>query len=140
MDKKTILVSIIILSALVLGGCTMVSMIDVSETQNAAAEYKRISPEDAKKMLDENSDAVLLDVRTESEYNEQRIDGALLLPNNEIEDRAAELLPDKDALILVYCRSGRRSKQAALELLSMGYTNVYDFGGIMSWPYDVVSE
>ena len=104
------------------------------ETKNT--EYRKISAEEAKKMLDENPDIILLDVRTEAEYKEIRMPGSVLLPGNEIENKAAGILPDKEALIFVYCRSGMRSNAAANKLISMGYTNVYDMGGIMSWPYE----
>jgi rhodanese-related sulfurtransferase len=80
----------------------------------------------------------LLDVRTSEEYKEKRIEGAVLIPDYEINDRAAAALPDKDAAILIYCRSGRRSASVAHELIEMGYTNVYDFGGINDWPYETV--
>jgi len=86
-------------------------------------------------MLDANSGAILLDVRTEAEFRAQRIPGSILLPVNEVEAKAAAMLPDKNALILVYCRSGNRSRAAATKLISLGYTNVYDFGGIIEWPY-----
>jgi len=104
-----------------------------SETKKP--EYRKISAQEAKKMLDANPKAILLDVRTEAEYREKHIPGAILLPNNEIRSRAADVLPDRNALILVYCYSGGRSSGAALELVNMGYSNVYDFGGIINWPY-----
>jgi len=100
------------------------------------AEYHKISAEEAKKMLDENPQARLLDVRSESEYKEKHIVGATLFPLPEIESKATTVLPDKSALILVYCRSGVRSNNAANLLVSMGYTNVYDMGGINGWPYE----
>ena len=103
------------------------------------AVYHRITAEEAKKMMDESSDFVLLDVRTESEFRESRIEGAILIPNTEIESRAKDELPNKKQLILVYCRSGNRSASAARALVEMGYTNVYDFGGIIDWPYGTVS-
>jgi len=99
------------------------------------AEYHKISEEEAKKMLDGNPNAILLDVRSETEFNYNHIVGAISFPLPEIEANAANRLPDKTALILVYCRSGVRSKAAANLLVSMGYTNVYDIGGIISWPY-----
>jgi rhodanese-related sulfurtransferase len=102
----------------------------------ATAEYRKISAEEAKEIIENNADAVVLDVRTEAEFTEQRVPGSVLLPDYEISDKAAEVLPDKDATILVYCRSGRRSENAARELANMGYMNVYDFGGIIDWPYD----
>lgn len=135
MYKKLLISTVLVVMILSFAGCAQTSNL---EGGGNATEYKRISAEDAKKMLDENPDAVLLDVRTDSEYKEQHIEGALLIPDYEIEDKAAEELPEKDALILVYCRSGNRSKTASKTLISMGYTNVYDFGGINSWPYDVV--
>jgi len=99
-------------------------------------EYRKIPAEEAKKILDTNANAILLDVRTESEFVEKHISGAILLPLSEMEEKAAERLPDKNALILVYCRSGVRSKNAANLLISMGYIHVYDMGGIINWPYD----
>jgi len=99
------------------------------------AEYHKLSAEEAKKMLDENSNAILLDVRSETEFTNSHIVGATSFPLPEIEANATNRLPDKNALILVYCRSGVRSKAAANLLVSMGYTNVYDIGGIISWPY-----
>jgi len=103
------------------------------------AVYHSISAEQAKSMMDNGHPYVLLDVRTESEFREIRISGAILIPDNEIRRRAKTELPDKDILILVYCRSGRRSANAAQELASMGYTNVCDFGGIIDWPYETIS-
>jgi len=108
-------------------------------TQNTVGEYRRITAEDARRMMEEAEDFILLDVRTEEEYKQQRIDGAVLIPDYEIADRAEAELPDKSALILIYCRSGRRSADSARELIGMGYTNVYDFGGIIDWPYETVS-
>ena len=106
-------------------------------TAKKTTEYRKISAEDAKKMMDEGTPTVL-DVRELSEYNEGHIEGALLLPYTEIAARAGSELPDKDALILIYCRSGNRSEIAAKELMKLGYTKVYDFGGINDWPYETV--
>lgn len=106
------------------------------------AEYPspgKISVEQAKEMLSRNADIILLDVRTEDEYKEKHIEGAILIPDYEIASRAKSELPDKDAVILLYCRSGRRSANAAKELNDMGYSNVYDFGGILDWPYETVT-
>ena len=107
-----------------------------AETKTSVAEYRKISAQEAKIMLDENPDAILLDVRSEAEFKEQHIKGAILFPVAEIKGKAANKLPDKNALILIYCRSGIRSKDAANQLISIGYTNVYDFGGIIGWPYE----
>ena len=95
-----------------------------------------LTPSQAREKMQANPDAIILDVRTQDEFAEERIPGAILLPDFEVEARAQEVLPDKDALILIYCRSGRRSNISAKLLASMGYTNVYDFGGILSWPYE----
>jgi len=104
------------------------------------AVYQKITAEQAKAQMEEGGAYILLDVRTDEEFSEGRIDGAILIPDYEIGDRAAAELPDKKALLLIYCRSGRRSALAAQELIDMGYTNVYDFGGIIDWPYDTVSD
>ena len=105
-----------------------------TKKEDAKMGYHKISPEEAKKMMDENKMAVVLDVRTSGEYAEKHIPGARLVPNENISDQPIEGLK-KDDVILVYCRSGNRSKQASDKLVKMGYKNVYDFGGINSWPY-----
>ena len=102
------------------------------------AGYMNITPSEAKKIMDARDDYILLDVRTEEEYMQLHIPGAVLIPDDEIRDRALTELPDKDQLILVYCRSGRRSKIAAESLVGLGYTNVKEFGGIIDWPYEIV--
>ncbi|MDR1754033.1 MAG: rhodanese-like domain-containing protein [Eubacterium sp.] len=102
------------------------------------AEYRKITMEQAKEIMDGEEEHILLDVRTDGEWKENRIEGSLLIPDYEIIDRAADELPDKSALILIYCRSGRRSADAANSLVDMGYMNVYDFGGIIDWPYETV--
>lgn len=102
--------------------------------------YYQITPEEAHDIMLKESDYVILDVRMETEFKEGHIHSAVLLPDYEIVDRASEVLPDKDKMILVYCRSGRRSKNASAELAAQGYTNVYEFGGIIDWPYDVVTD
>lgn len=120
---------------------------DVTQTQQplataqpsqATAQAKTISPEDAKAMIGTEG-VVLLDVRTQEEYSEAHIDGAVLLPYDAIEPNADKLPKDKDTTIIVYCRSGRRSAIAAETLIGMGYVNVYDLGGIQGWPYETVT-
>ncbi len=101
-------------------------------------EYKKISHAEAKKMIDSISDIIILDVRTEEEKADGYIDGSILIPNDEINEKAESVIKDKHSLILVYCRSGRRSREACFKLLNMGYDNVYDFGGIMDWPFEIV--
>ena len=103
------------------------------------AEYHKIPAEEAKAMMDGDEPYILLDVRTEAEFAEGHIEGAVLIPDFEIADRAPEELPELDGVILVYCRSGRRSAGAAYALVAMGYTNVFDFGGILDWPYETVA-
>jgi len=103
----------------------------------ANARYKKITPEQAKIIMGGNDPYILLDVRTKEEFASGRITGAVLIPDNELADRALAELPDKSATILVYCRSGRRSEGAARELVEMGYVNVYDFGGVLDWPYEI---
>ena len=98
--------------------------------------YMNINAEEAKKIMDTESGYIILDVRTQEEYDEAHIPGAIVIPNTEIEARAESELPDKDQMILVYCRSGRRSKLAADILVELGYTNIYEFGGIIDWPYE----
>ena len=101
--------------------------------------YQQITREEAARILDEEAGFILLDVRTEEEYDEGHIPGAVNLPNEDIGTDEPELLPDKEQVILVYCRSGRRSKEAAAKLSAMGYTQVLEFGGIMDWTGEVIS-
>lgn len=102
--------------------------------------YISVSAEDAKEYMDKEENHIILDVRTQEEYDAGYIPGAILIPDFEIADRAEKELPDKDQLILVYCRSGNRSKKASAQLVAMGYTNVVEFGGINDWPYEVVTD
>ena len=101
------------------------------------AMYEQITVEEAKKIMDNGEDFVILDVREKDEFDAGHIPGAVLIPYTEIKNNAEEILPDKDKQILVYCRSGRRSKIAAESLAKLGYTNVKEFGGIIDWPYDI---
>ncbi len=101
------------------------------------AEYIKLSPEEAKNMID-TEDVIILDVRTEEEFRQGHIEGAILIPDYDLDKLAAEKLPDKDATILIYCRSGNRSELSAHYLIGMGYQNVYDFGGIIDWRYGEV--
>ena len=106
--------------------------------ENLSVTYEQISAEKAKSLMDREKDYIIIDARTEEEFAEGHIEGAILIPEYEIAERAQKELPDKDALILVYCRSGRRSKIASDELVKLGYTNVKEFGGIIDWPYETV--
>ena len=96
-----------------------------------------ITAEEAKAIMDREEGYIILDVREQEEYNQGHIPGAILIPYTEIKAKAETVLTDKDQLILVYCRSGRRSKIAAEALVELGYTNIKEFGGIIDWPYDV---
>ena len=107
-------------------------------SNGGSATYEQISGAEAKALMDSESGYIIIDARTQEEYDEGHIPGAILIPEYEIADRAEKELPDKDQLILVYCRSGRRSKIAAEELVKLGYTNVKEFGGIIDWEYDIV--
>ena len=105
----------------------------------ASDAYQKISQEKAKEMMD-TQEVLILDVREQDEYDSGHIPGAVLLPVGTIdEESAAAVIPEKDTTVLVYCRSGNRSKRAAKALAELGYTGIYEFGGIMSWPYDIVT-
>ena len=100
------------------------------------AVYVNITAEEAKQIMDSEEGYIILDVRTQEEYDEGHIPGAIVISHEEIAEKAEEVLTDKDQLILVYCRSGRRSKIAAEALVELGYTNIKEFGGIIDWPYE----
>ena len=104
----------------------------------SATTAKKISAAEAHKMMQELKDYIILDVRTEKEFKEIRIDKAILIPDFELKQRAKKELTDKNQVILIYCRSGRRSAISAVILAELGYSNVYDFGGIINWPYETV--
>ena len=101
------------------------------------AVYVNITAEEAKEIMDTEEGYIILDVRTQEEYDEGHIPGAIVISHEEIAEKAEGVLTDKDQLILVYCRSGRRSKLAAEALVELGYTNIKEFGGIIDWPYEV---
>lgn len=103
-------------------------------------KYKCILQDEARALMNAADNCVVLDVRTIEEFRSAHIAGAILIPDYEIFDRAEAELTDKSQLILVYCRSGRRSKAAAAVLTMLGYSNVMEFGGIIDWPYGVVSD
>lgn len=137
--KGLIVIMIICLTAFGFASCKEGN----SESENTLPpetvnEYEQITAEKAKELMDSETGYVIIDARTEEEYAEGHIEGAILIPEYEIAQRAESELPDKNRLILVYCRSGRRSKIASKALADLGYTNVKEFGGIIDWPYDVV--
>ena len=120
-----------LLSLLVLAGCASPSVQENS--------YRQIGMDEAIELMENESDYIILDVRTAAEFSEKRIPGAINVPNESIgSDEIAEL-PDKEQLILVYCRSGNRSKQASEKLVKLGYTNIVEFGGINDWPGETIS-
>ena len=118
------------LSLMLLAGCG---------GNTADSSYQQISQEEAKEMMD-TQDVIILDVREQDEYDSGHIPGAVLLPVGTIDETtAAEVIPEKDSTVLVYCRSGNRSKTASSTLAELGYTNIYEFGGINTWPYETES-
>ena len=107
-------------------------------SNGGSATYDQISGAEANALMDSESEYIIIDARTQEEYDQGHIPGAILIPEYELADRAEKELPDTNQLILVYCRSGRRSKIAAEELVKLGYTNVKEFGGIIDWEYEIV--
>ena len=132
MKRFSVILILIITCTAVLYGCTLGGE---NKMENS---YEQITPAQAKEIIDNENGYIILDVRTQEEYDEAHIDGAILIPDYEITAKAESILKDKNQLILVYCRSGRRSKLAAEALVKLGYTNVKEFGGIIDWPYGTV--
>ena len=123
-----------LLLLLLLTGCG-----GTASNASSESDYQQISQEEAKEMMD-TQDVIILDVREQDEYDSGHIPGAILLPVGTIdEETAAEVIPEKDSTVLVYCRSGNRSKTASSALAELGYTNIYEFGGINTWPYETES-
>ena len=138
--KRIILIllpAVIALTAvLILTGCG--SSAD-DKTAGDKKTYRQVSPEEAAAMMEEETGYIILDVRTQEEYETAHIPGAICIPNETIGTEDIPELPDKEQLILVYCRSGNRSKQASEKLAKQGYTNIVEFGGINSWTGETVS-
>ena len=135
--KKPVLLLLIL--CLLLAGCNQEPNTTETDKKQEMA-YMNITAQQAKELMDSQENYVILDVRTQEEYDEKHIPGAVLIPDTEIETRAEKELLDKNQLILVYCRSGRRSKLASEALEKMGYLNIREFGGIIDWPYETVSK
>lgn len=129
-------VAVFCLSAIMLTSCGNNNTDEVQTNMNNT--YEQISGEQAKALMDSEKDYVIIDARTQEEFDGGHIPGAVLIPEYEIAQRAEDELPDKNQLILVYCRSGRRSKIASQALVDLGYTNVKEFGGIIDWEYETV--
>ena len=125
--KKLIL---LLLAVMMLTSCGQ------DKENDQGAVYVNITAEEAKQIMDSEEGYIILDVRTQEEYDEGHIPGAIVISHEEIADKAEEVLTDEGQLILVYCRSGRRSKIAAEALAELGYTNIKEFGGIIDWPYE----
>lgn len=121
----------IILSTILLTACTL--------PKKPQSTYKQITMDEAANIMKTETNYIILDVRRPDEFNEKHIPGAINVPNETIGDEDIPALPDKDQLILVYCRSGNRSKQAAEKLVKLGYTNITEFGGIIDWRGETVS-
>lgn len=134
--KMTYLIPLMLISAALLWSK---GTADSTEAQKNQLETKKgglINAQKAKELMEKDSSVVLIDVRTKEEYEDGRIPGALLLPYDTITEKTAEhIISSKNSTIIVYCRSGRRSAIAAQTLRSLGYTTVYDLGGISSWPF-----
>ena len=131
--KRIILLSVVLIALLC--GCA-----PQNEGEEEKMTYTQITVNKAIEMMESESNYIILDVRTFEEYNERHIPGAICVPNESIGTEPIEELPQKDQLILVYCRSGRRSKEAAEKLAAMVYSNIYEFCGILDWTGETVSE
>ncbi|WP_295123360.1 cyclophilin-like fold protein [Ruminococcus sp.] len=143
--KKIIITVLLAAAALMCAGCSNEAAKDITESSAendsyAAEGYSQISQAEAKAMMTKNDGHVIVDVRNTDEYAEGHIPGAICVPVESIKDTPPAELPDKTQNILVYCRSGRRSKEAAKKLADLGYENVYEFGGIIDWTGEVVKD
>jgi len=137
--RKYIFVILAMILSLGLIGCDKNA--EAEQTQNVSdITYTQISMDEAVTMMEEETDYIILDVRRPDEFADKHIPNAINVPNETIGEEEIPELPDKDQMILVYCRSGNRSKQASEKLAALGYTNVYEFGGINDWPGETVKE
>lgn len=129
---------IMLFSIIGLTGCS--NSVNTPNTASDSNTYQQITAEEAANMMQSETDYIILDVRTAQEYASGHIPGAVNIPNETIASEAIQQLPDKEQLILVYCRSGNRSKQAAGKLVDLGYTNIVEFGGINDWSGEIVTQ
>ena len=121
--------------------CVMLAMLlftacGQQNKESQEVKYMNITAQEAKEIMDTQEGYVILDTRTQEEYDQGHIPGAIVISHDEILEKAQQVLKDKNQLILVYCRSGRRSKLASEDLIKLGYTNIKEFGGIIDWPYE----
>lgn len=144
MNRRTFLNAVFLASVISLAGLTGCFGAPTGDNGNTNSDsgsnsnsYQQVDTEAAKELMDTEDDYVILDARTQTEYDEGHIPGAILIPHDTVATAAENALPDKGQLILVYCRSGNRSKESSQALVDLGYTNVVEFGGINSWPYEV---
>ena len=142
MNKTIIIILVVLIVILLLFLVSKVFANGTSETTSATGEkkasYRKISAQTAKEMIDSGQSLIILDVRTPGEFAGSHVPDAINIANETIGKERPSSLPDLDATILVYCRSGSRSAQASKKLLALGYTEVYDFGGLINWPYETV--
>lgn len=136
MKKSIVLIGLLLL--VFTAGCSASG--SAADTEKSSPTFHQISQEEAKEMMAKDDGHVVVDVRRQDEYDAGHIPGAILIPNESIGCDSPEALPDYDQIILIYCRTGNRSKQAAQKLAGMGYTNIYEFGGITTWTGDVVTD
>lgn len=135
--KLTKILLVAALSCMLFAGCKATDTEKEAGVTMEKAAYQQISMEEAMELMKTEENYIILDVRSQEEYDEKHIPGAVLVPNETIGTKDIPELPDKDQMILVYCRSGNRSKQAAEKLAALGYTNIIEFGGINDWPVEV---
>ncbi|MBQ2106472.1 MAG: rhodanese-like domain-containing protein [Lachnospiraceae bacterium] len=138
--KKYMNLFLIVFVIFVLAGCSNNNTNNTENLESKKNSYTQISMEEAVKMMEEESDYIILDVRRPDEFAEKHIPNAINVPNETIGKDEIPELPNKEQLILVYCRSGNRSKQASEKLVKLGYTNIYEFGGINDWTGETVGE
>ena len=129
--KKLLIYLLIFCSVIALSACTL--------REEKEVEYIKITPQEAQKMM-QSDDVIILDVRTQEEFEAGHIPNAVLLPDFEVQENAKYVIPDKEQIILVYCLRGIRSENASRALIEMGYTRIYDFGGIMDWDGEIVTR
>lgn len=136
---KKILISIIVVTLLITGCKSEETNNDITTDQEKPG-YQKITADKAMEMMETEEGYIIVDVRTQDEYLSGHIAQAICIPNESIGEQEIAQLPEKDQVILVYCRSGNRSKQASEKLVNLGYTNVYEFGGIIDWTGETVME